>query len=171
MDFRELLLTAGVTPLVADELLRLYEQAGNDGTAAALQALSVAEEPEAAKREARLAWWTGDHIPAEFKRLLDARTEGTDELDEDAEDEDGVSVPEVVQVWDENLQRFAAAGAVGSDLAQAMLGRAWEAACGERLPPREAWPALLEDETLPAQPLHILKSYMAALVEEASSDD
>jgi hypothetical protein len=67
-------------------------------------------------RQARLAWWSADHIPFEFKRLLDARRDPSAPPDEEI-------VEQVSKAWDEMLEQMEADGALQSPVAFEALAR------------------------------------------------
>ena len=180
VDLRNLLINAGLTPAIADALLVQYEQVGDASMLEALRGQMVGDAPDAAKREARLMWWAGDHIPREYKRLLDAQVQRP----EDAGIEQATLVYNTIEMWSGALQQFVQAGMVDTETARASVNRAWSEAWRHRfdkawlhgqpvddqlpaaLPEPEAWPALLkvyEAEENADHPIHILKSYLAAL--------
>lgn len=180
VDLRNLLVTAGLTPAIVDDLLALYEQVGDDRMLEALRGQMVGDALDAAKRDARLMWWAGDHIPREYKRLLDAQVRRS----EDAGIEEATLVYNPIEVWSDALQQFVHSGMVDTEIARASVNRAWTEAWRHRfdkawlqgqpvddqlpteLPAPEAWPALLkahEHEQDANHPIHILKAYLAAL--------
>lgn len=180
VDLRTILITAGVTPDTADGLLALYKQVGNDQMLEVLRGESVGGAPDVAKREARLMWWAGDHIPREYKRLLDAQVQRP----EDAGIEDATLVYNPIEVWSDALQQFVQSGMVDTEIARVSVNRAWAEAWRHRfdkawlqgqpvddqlpteLPAPEAWPDLLkahEHEQDAGHPIHILKAYVDAL--------
>lgn len=180
IDLRNLLITAGLTAAIADELLALYERVGDDQMLEVLRGETIGDKPDVAKREARLMWWAGDHIPREYKRLLDAQVRRP----EDAGIEEATLVYNPIEVWNDALQQFVQAGMVDTEIARVSVNRAWTEAWRHRfdkawlqgqpvddqlpadLPAPEVWPDLLKDhehEQDANHPIHILRVYLDAL--------
>lgn len=184
-DHRELFLAAGMEPVLVDSVLEFT--AGRDSTEMAVGLLSesVNDDPEEAKREARLAWWGATHTPTEYRRLLDAKALGAQATPNDNADDSGddpdVVVVNPAAVWDEALQQFVEVD--NSPVFQAATERAWEESWARYVEETgdtsveqklgKAWMAVYsryeDKQDIPGHPVNILIASLNAMVERGDA--
>ena len=118
----EVLMESGVDGITAQDIERvvLSFDLTDDPTDEQLAAMEGDFDPDAAIRDARAAWWSGEHIPFEFKRLLDAKS------DPIPEEQRGAITVNMLEQWDANLGRFIAKGFLLSPAALNTLERYYD---------------------------------------------